>query len=102
MLNNPFRYLRRKWTMQSTDDDLHCIRYSLLVPVPWLPCVPTDWYLQVEEPPTNPLYRPGSSEYEKGTHESFLLCSSTPMSCGSFVKYMGTSNACSERAPLAT
>src|SRR5437660_5246144 len=28
MLNDPFRYLRRKWTMQSTDDDLHCIRYT--------------------------------------------------------------------------
>src|SRR5947207_15046695 len=34
MLNNPFRYLRRKWTMQSTDDELHCIRYSLLMPCP--------------------------------------------------------------------
>ena len=30
------RYLRRKWTMQSTDDDLHCIRYtSLLMPAYW-------------------------------------------------------------------
>ena len=30
-------------------------------------------------------------------HESFLVCSSTPMSCVSFVKYMCTSNDCSER-----
>ena len=29
-------------------------------------------------------------------HESFLVCSSTPMSCVSFVKYMCTSNDCSE------
>src|SRR5437016_14634155 len=30
-------------------------------------------------------------------HESFLLCSSTPMSCVTFVKYMCTSNERSER-----
>src|SRR6266566_2615959 len=30
-------------------------------------------------------------------HERFLLSSSTPMSCLSFVKYMCTSNECSER-----
>jgi len=32
MLNNPFRYLRRKWTNHRHVDELHCIRYSLLVP----------------------------------------------------------------------
>src|SRR5437016_4671299 len=32
------RYLRRKWPMQSTDDDLPCIRYtSLLMPAHRLP-----------------------------------------------------------------
>src|SRR5438876_11753491 len=51
------RYLRRKWTMQSTDDELHCIRYSLLVPCPSA-SVPTDWYLRVEKQSTT-LYRPG-------------------------------------------
>jgi len=35
MLNNPFLgtyFVRRKWTMQSTDDELYCIRYSLHMP----------------------------------------------------------------------
>src|SRR6266702_2789857 len=71
-----------------TDDDLHCIRYSLLMPVPRLP-VPTDWYLQVEEPPTSPCRGVVHRSKRKGyaMHESFLVCSSTPMSCVSFVKY---------------
>src|SRR5947207_1031339 len=40
--------------MQSTDDELHCIRYSLLMPC--APAsVPTDWYLRVEKQSTPPV-----------------------------------------------
>src|SRR5438309_9692062 len=51
--------------------------------------VPTDWYLQVEEPPTSPCRGVVHRSKRKGyaMHESFLVCSSTPMSCVSFVKY---------------
>jgi len=32
MLNNPFRYYAENDKSIATDDELHCIRYSLLVP----------------------------------------------------------------------
>jgi len=52
MLNNPLgTYAEND---KSTTDDLHCIRYSLLMPCASA-SVPTDWYLRVEKQSTTPV-----------------------------------------------
>src|SRR5438132_13559268 len=96
MLNNPFRYLRRKWTMQS-----HGRRTALYSVQPACACasIPTDWYLQVEEPPTSPCRGVVHRTKRKGyaMHAGLLLSSSTSISCVSFLKYMCTSNQGGDR-----
>ena len=55
MLNNPLKVLTPKMDNAiGTDDDLHCIRYSLLMPCASA-SVPTDWYLRVEKQSTTPV-----------------------------------------------
>src|SRR6266567_8692067 len=100
MLNNPLStYAENGQCNRPTTNALYSVQpaYALSLGFP----VPTDCYLQVEEPPTSPCRGVVHRSKRKGyaMHESFLVCSSTPMSCVSFVKYMCTSNACSERAP---
>src|SRR5207249_6724622 len=90
MLNNPLKYLRRKWTMQSTDDEVHCIRYSLLVPCPSAsPFLPID--ICRSKSHQEPLYRTGSfrvSETGCAINEGFF-CSGIPVSCISFQSTCG-------------
>ena len=97
MLNNPLKYLRRKWTMQSTDDELHCIRYSLLVPVPPFLPIGICGSKSHQEPP----YRTASfrvSETGCAINEGFV-CSGIPVSCISFQSTCGIELLikCSER-----
>src|SRR5438034_903068 len=70
---------RRRTALYSVQPACACIGFL----------VPTDCYLQVEEPPTSPCRGVVHRSKRKGyaMHESFLVCSSTPMSCVSFVKY---------------
>ena len=100
MLNNPFRYLRRTWTMQSprTTNALYSVHQ------PACDCASASSFLPIGICKSKSHQRALVEAWfigvnEKGTPctKAFFFVQVHLCSCVSFVKYMCTSNECRER-----